>query len=164
MAAAAPSPDPQALLRSTAYLKLLILAGVIGVPVSAGAYGFLKLVADLQKAVFSNLPDALGFDATPAWWPLPVTACAGLLVALAIRMLPGTGGHSPADGFKSAGAFPPREVPGVFVAALATLGFGIVLGPEAPLILMGAGLGVLAVRLAAKDAPPQAAPVMAAAG
>ena len=50
------------------------------------------------------------------------------------------------------------------LAALATLAFGAVLGPEAPLILMGSGLGVLAVRLAARDAPPTATAVMAAAG
>ena len=38
------------------------------------------------------------------------------------------------------------------------------LGPEAPLILMGSGLGVLAVRLAARDAPTRPTTVIAAAG
>ncbi len=38
-------PDPLALLRSRGYLRLLILAGLIGVPISAVAYGFLKLAA-----------------------------------------------------------------------------------------------------------------------
>ena len=52
----------------------------------------------------------------------------------------------------------------MLLAALATLSFGVVLGPEAPLILIGSGLGVLAVRLAARDAPDQAATVIAAAG
>ena len=37
-------PDPRALLRSRAYVKLLVIAAVIGVPVSAAAYGFLYLV------------------------------------------------------------------------------------------------------------------------
>ena len=62
------------------------------------------------------------------------------------------------------GPWPAEQVPGVVLAALATLAFGAVLGPEAPLILMGSGLGVLAVRLAARDAPPTATAVMAAAG
>jgi H+/Cl- antiporter ClcA len=163
-ARAGAAPDPQELLRSSAYLKLLVLAAAVGVPVSAAAYGFLKLVAELQQAIFHDLPTTLGFDAAPTWWPLPVVAAGGLLVAIAIRALPGKGGHSPADGFKASGPFPPREVPGVFAAALATLAFGVVLGPEAPLILMGSGLGVLAVRLASKDAPPNAAAVVAAAG
>src|SRR3954449_3557419 len=161
---AAPGPDPLALLRSRSYLRLLLLAALVGVPVSAAAYGFLKLVAVVQKAVFESLPDALGFDAVPTLWPLPVLALGGLLTACAIRFLPGAGGHSPADGFKASGAWPAEAVPGVVLAALATLSFGAVLGPEAPLILMGSGLGVLAVRLAARDAPPTAAAVIAAAG
>jgi len=33
--------DPQVLLRSKSYLRLLILAAVLGAPVSAAAYGFL---------------------------------------------------------------------------------------------------------------------------
>jgi H+/Cl- antiporter ClcA len=161
---AAPPPDPLELLRSRSYVQLLVLAALIGVPVSAAAYGFLKLVAVVQEAVFETLPEGLGFDTAPTWWPLPVLALSGLLTACAISYLPGRGGHSPADGFQASGPWPAEAVPGVLLAALATLGFGAVLGPEAPLILMGSGLGVLAVRLAARDAPPTATAVMAAAG
>jgi H+/Cl- antiporter ClcA len=157
-------PDPLQLLRSRSYVQLLVLAALLGLPVAAAAYGFLKLVAWLQEELFTDLPEGLGFDAPPTWWPLPILALSGLLTALAIRHLPGTGGHSPADGFKMTGALPPTELPGVLLAALATLSFGAVLGPEAPLILIGSGLGVLAVRLAKKDAPDQAATVIAAAG
>lgn len=163
-AAPAAPPDPQELLRSRSYLKLLLLAAITGAPVSAAAYGFLELVDELQTAFFTSIPHDLGFDSPPAWWPLPLLATAGLLVALAIRHLPGTGGHSPADGFKAGGVTPPIELPGVLLASLATLTFGVVLGPEAPLILMGSGLGALAVRLAARDAPPRATTVIAAAG
>jgi H+/Cl- antiporter ClcA len=157
--------DPQALLRSKSYLRLLVLAAVLGVPVSAAAYGFLQLVAYLQGEVFTHLPDGLGFHGAPPWWPLPVLTVAGLLVAPAIRFLPGTGGHSPADGFKPGGGAPtPAQLPGVLLAALATLSLGVVLGPEAPLIALGGGLAVLAVRLARRDMPAQATAVVAAAG
>jgi H+/Cl- antiporter ClcA len=157
-------PDAQEVLRSRGYARLLILAALIGVPVSAAAYGFLWLAGSLQDVLYEDLPDGLGYDAAPAWWPVPVLAVGGALAALAIRELPGTGGHSPADGFKPGGPFPPVQVPGVLLAALATLSFGAVLGPEAPLILMGSGLGVLALRLAARDAPDRAPAVAAAAG
>ena len=157
--------DPQVLLRSKAYLRLLILAGVLGVPVSAAAYGFLELVGYLQGEVFTHLPNGLGFHGAPPWWPLPVLTVAGLLVAPVIRFLPGKGGHSPADGFKAgAGAPTPAQLPGVLLAALATLSLGVVLGPEAPLIALGGGLAVLAVRLARRDMPAQATAVVAAAG
>lgn len=156
--------DPLVLLRSRGYVRLLVLAALIGIPVSAASYGFLKLVAWLQEQLFTELPDALGFAAPPAWWPVPLLVVSGLLTALAIRRLPGMGGHPPSDGFKASGALPPIELAGVFLAALATLSFGAVLGPEAPLILIGSGLGALAVRLAAPQAPPRATAVIAAAG
>ncbi len=161
---ATPPPDPQALLRSNSYVKLLLLAALLGVPVSAVAYGFLELVDWLQESLFTDLPGTLGFDSVPVWWPLPLLALSGLLTGLAVRYLPGTGGHSPADGFKTGAPLPPIELPGVLLAALATLGFGAVLGPEAPLIAMGSGLGVLAVRLAARDSPPMVAVVMSTTG
>src|SRR6187455_2385766 len=81
-APAAPPPDPIALLRSRAYVKLLVLAALIGVPVSAIAYGFLYLVDELQKWLFESIPKDLGFDSAPMWWPLPVLFIAGVLCAL----------------------------------------------------------------------------------
>jgi H+/Cl- antiporter ClcA len=89
---------------------------------------------------------------------------AGVLVPLAIKYLPGTGGHSPADGFKAGGAPTPIELPGVILAALATLSLGVVLGPEAPLIALGGGLGICAIRLVKRDAPDRVTAMVAAAG
>jgi chloride channel protein, CIC family len=156
--------NPLALLRSRSYLRLLAIAAVLGVPVSAAAYGFLALVSYLQKEIFTHLPNGLGFHAQPVWWPLPVLAVGGVLAALAIRYLPGDGGPSPAGGFKLHGAPAAAQLPGVVLAALATLIFGAVLGPEMPLILLGGGLAMLAVRLSRRDVPDQAAKVVAAAG
>jgi H+/Cl- antiporter ClcA len=157
-------PDPVALLKSRSYLALLVFAAVLGVPVSAVAFGFLALVSHLNGWVFTSLPSALGFHGEPLWWPVPPLILAGILVAPAIRYLPGTGGHSPAEGFKAGGAPAPAELPGVVLAALATLCLGVVLGPEAPLIALGGGLGICAVRLAKRDAPARTGAVVAAAG
>jgi chloride channel protein, CIC family len=157
--------DPLALLRSRSYVALLALAAIIGAPISAAAYGFLKLVDVLQKWVFTDLPKELGWGSAPLWWPLLPLAVAGILAGLTIRYLPGKGGHSPADGFKAdAGPPSPSQLPGIVIAALATLCFGVVLGPEAPLIAIGGGLGALAVRLAKRDAPPRTGAVVGAAG
>ena len=158
------SPDPEELLRSRSYLALLVFGAIIGVPVATAAYFFLKGVDESQHYLYATLPGELGFDGEPIWWPLPLLALSGLLVALAIRYLPGTGGHSPADGFKRSGPVPPIELPGIVIAAFATLSLGAVLGPEAPLIAIGSGLGVLAVHLIKRDAPAQASMVIGAAG
>jgi H+/Cl- antiporter ClcA len=156
--------DPRALLRSRSYLQLLVIAAVLGVPVSAAAYGFLKLVDYLQQEIFTHLPHGLGFSSEPVWWPLPVLAVGGILAGLAIQYLPGTGGALPADGFKVHGPPTPAQLPGVILAALATLIFGAVLGPEAPLIAIGGGLVVLALKAARRPIPDQATAVLASAG
>ncbi len=87
-----------------------------------------------------------------------------MLVALTIRYLPGEAGHKPAEGFKAGGAVPPIELPGIALAAFFTLSLGVVLGPEAPLIAIGSGMGVLAVRLIKRDAPAMATMVIGGAG
>ncbi len=144
---------------------LLAVAAILGVPISAVAYGFLALVSYLQEEIFTHLPHGLGFAAEPVWWPLPVLAAGGVLAGLAIRYLPGKGGASPADGFAVHGAPGAAQLPGVFLAALATLAFGAVLGPEMPLIALGGGLSALTVRLARRrEVPAQAGAVLAATG
>jgi H+/Cl- antiporter ClcA len=157
--------DPGEILRSRGYLRLLLVTAILGVPVSAAAYGFLKLSSVLQKWTYTQLPGQLGFDRPPWWWSVPLLVTAGLLVALTIGHLPGRGGRSPADGFK-AGEAPPTgaELPGVALAALVTLGFGAVLGPEAPLIALGGGLAGWAMSRANRSAPEQAVRMVAAAG
>ena len=156
--------DPRALLRSREYLRLLVVAAILGVPVSAAAYGFLALVNYLQQEIFTHLPHGLGFSGEPWWWPLPVLALGGLLTGLTIRYLPGTAGARPAEGFKTHHAPTPADLPGVIFAALATLIFGAVLGPEAPLIAIGGGLVVVALRAARRDVPDQGVAVLASAG
>jgi chloride channel protein, CIC family len=163
---AEPEPaDPGALIRSRPYRALLVLAALIGIVVSLAGWAFLELVHAVQVGVYEDLPGDLGFDTVPWWWPLPWLAVAGVLTALAITRLPGHGGHVPVEGLKTGGGpAQPVELPGVLLAALATLGLGLVLGPEAPLIAMGMGLGVLAVRRIRPDAPDQVVAVLAAAG
>ncbi|WP_256102341.1 chloride channel protein [Streptomyces sp. Ncost-T10-10d] len=157
-------PDPFTLIRTRAYTMLLVVAALLGVPVSAAAFGFLALVHELQSLTYDDLPRVLGFTGTPSWWPVPLLAAAGLLVGLTVRHLPGRGGHRPADGLMHTGAPSAVELPGIAVAALASLGAGAVLGPEAPLIALGGGLAVYAVRLVKPGISPKASAVVAAAG
>jgi hypothetical protein len=108
--------DPRAALRTPGYVRLLVLAAIMGAPIAAAAYGFLPLVAELQDWLYSDLPSGLGFDGVPRWSPLPLLALAGLLVALTIRFLPGEGGESPAEEFRAGGQPPrPSELPGMLV-------------------------------------------------
>jgi len=131
-------PEP----RRGAMLVLLGLAAVVGVFVSLAAWGFLELINRIQILIFTDLPKDLGYQhGAPLWFYVVVLGLAGLPVAFAIVRLLGRGGHVPAEGPKVGGAPTlPIDLPGVVLAALATIGLGLVLGPESPLIALGAGL------------------------
>jgi len=159
------SSDPKELIRSRQYRVLLVLAALVGLLVSVASWLFLEAVHELEVVVYEDLPGHLGYTEAPLWWPLPWLALAGLLTAFAITRLPGHGGHVPAEGLKVGGTpFGPIDLPGVLLAGLATLGLGLVLGPEAPLIALGTALGILTVKLMRRDASPQVLTLMAAAG
>ena len=151
-------------LHSRRYRELLLLAAAVGVPVSAAAFAYLQLVHHMQHWVYHDLPSALGLDPVPIWWPVPPLVLAGLVVGLCVRYLPGRGGDSPADGFHAGPPPRPVEIPGIALAALASLGLGAVVGPEAPLIALGAGLAAWAPRLARRGDDEQAVAVLGAAG
>lgn len=116
--------DPEA----RAYLRTLVLAGLLGVPVAFAAVLFQTAIHDLIHFVWESLPSDFGWS-EPAWWYVVlVPGLAGILVAAALR-LPGHGGHSPLEGL---GAEPirPIDLASILPAALVTLGLGLVLGPR----------------------------------
>jgi H+/Cl- antiporter ClcA len=152
-----------ATLRSRQFLVLLVVVSVIGVIVSLAAWCFLELIHQMQQELYTHLPHAVGYDnGPPVWWPLPILAVAGLVVALAITKLPGDGGHLPARGLAAGGQPNPINVPGVVLAGLATVGSGLVLGPEAPLIALGSGVAVMMV--SRRKMPLPALQIVAASG
>ena len=159
------SEQADELVRSKRFLVLLVIVAIVGVVVSLAAWGFLESTVQVQRELYTHLPHALGYqNGPPKWWPLPVLAVGGLFVALAIMLLPGNGGHIPAEGLAMGGSPTPQILPGVIIAGLATIGFGLVLGPEAPLIALGTGLAALLILLARRDTPPQTLTLVAAAG
>lgn len=161
------SPEQvEATIRSRRFVVLLLVAAIAGVVVSLAAWCFLELINQIQRGVYVHLPSGLGYHhGPPLWWSLPVLGLSGLIVALVIERLPGEGGHVAAYGLStSGGPTLPLALPGVILAGLSAIGLGVVLGPEAPLIALGSGLGVLTIRLARRDAPPQVVTVLAAAG
>jgi H+/Cl- antiporter ClcA len=159
------SEQADALIRSRRFLVLLVLVAIVGVVVSVAAWGFLQATVQVQRELYTHLPHAVGYqNGPPKWWSLPVLAVGGLLVGLAILLFPGNGGHIPAEGLAAGGSPDPQILPGVIIAGLATIGFGLVLGPEAPLIALGTGLAALLILLARRDTPPQTVTLVAAAG
>ncbi|MGV1036263.1 MAG: chloride channel protein [Candidatus Nanopelagicales bacterium] len=148
---------------SKSFGVLLVVAAIVGLVVSVASWAFLEFTTQLQRWVFVDAPSALGFSSPPTWWPVPILFLAGLIVAFAIARLPGKGGHVPALGLAS-GTPQVKDLPGVLLAAVATIGLGLVLGPEAPLLALGGGLALLTLRLSRREVPPQVPVLMAAVG
>jgi len=122
-APAAPSPRE--------YVRILVIAALLGVPVAVAAATFMGLSHGLTTLVWTTIPDGAGWTAPPWWYVLAVPTTAGLVVAAAVRM-PGRGGEPAVAGI---GLDPlwPVQLPSALLAALASLGWELVLGPEAPL-------------------------------
>ena len=134
-------------LTPSAYLRLVLLGAAIGIPAALVASAFLAFVHELEHWLWHDLPAALG-ESSPPWYlviGLPVVgAC---VVVVARRFLPGDGGNEPLEGL---GGKPPllSYAPGVALAAIGTLAFGPVLGPEGPLIALGSIVGITVTRFA----------------
>ena len=159
------SEQADATVRSRRFVALLVVVAIIGVIVSLAAWCFLEGIFQIQRELYTHLPNALGYQhGPPKWWPLPVLAIGALIVGLAITRLPGNGGHIPAEGLSAGGPTDPKVLPGVVLAGVATIGFGLVLGPEAPLIALGGGLATLLIGLSRRETPPEAVLLVAAAG
>jgi len=134
--------------------RILIAAALLGVPAAAAAVAFTSLVHGLIELLWHTLPEEAGWGAPPWWYVLLVPTVGGALVAATLR-LPGHGGHSARDGLGLEPA-PPLHLVSILSAALATLGFGMVLGPEAPLMALGLTLGVVAARISRAGTAPLA--------
>ncbi len=156
-------PDPREIMRQRSFVVLLVIAAIVGVIASLAAWLFLELVNLVQDGAYDDLPGVFGFDGSPWWWPLPLLAIAGLLVAAAITRLPGRGGHIPAEGLHPEPTMP-RDLPGVLLAAVAGIGLGAVLGPEAPLMALGGGLGYLVAHAVSRGSPDEVKQLVATCG
>jgi hypothetical protein len=90
---------------------------------SVAGWGFLELLHLVQQWVYVDLPSGLGFGTVPWWWPLPVLAVAGVIVAFAVARPPGNGGHNPSEGLKTGPPTTPVELPGCSWPRFASIGW-----------------------------------------
>ena len=85
--------------------------------------------------MWNDLPSHLGYS-SPPWYLVVGLPVAGAAIVVAARVLLPGDGHPPIEGI-NASPTPFSHGPGVALAAIGTLGFGAVLGPEGPLIALG---------------------------
>ena len=120
--------------------QLIGLAVVLGIVGAVAASLFLEGISAATDLIWTTLPEELGFGEPPDWWVFAALIVAALFVFAAWR-LPGHTGKGPLSGLHF--DLDQRTAPSFLLAAIGTLVFGAVLGPEAPLIALGTGLGAL---------------------
>ena len=156
--------SPESIMRGRSFVAVLALAAIVGVIASLAAWCFLELLFYVKQWVYTDIPKDVGYDhGAPLWWYVPVLVFAGLVTAFAIARLPGHGGHVPAEGLNPSPT-QPNILPGVLLAGVASIALGPVVGPEAPLIALGGGLGALTIQSLRRDAPPELATLLASSG
>jgi H+/Cl- antiporter ClcA len=128
--------EPAATPSAAAALRLVGLGALVGVPAALVAAGFVALVHELEVWLWHDLPERLDASSPPWYLVLGIPLVGAVVVVTARMLLPGDGGHEPLDGI-GGGATPVVNAPGIALAALGSLAFGAVLGPEAPLIALG---------------------------
>ncbi len=134
------APTPKTTPRE--YLHAVLLGAVVGIPAALVAALFLAAFHYLHHWLWIDLPDALG-ESSPPWYLVIGLPVVGAAVVLFARLwLPGDGGHDPLEGI-SVAPTPFAHAPGIALAGLATLSFGAVLGPEAPVVALGGAVALL---------------------
>lgn len=114
--------------------RLLLFAVLIGIAGAALATAFSITVHAAEHVLWDLLPQRLGQEQAPGWLVV-VLLLTGAVLTWAAARLPGGGGHAPLDGLRF--DLGPRQIASVLLAALASLAFGAVVGPEAPLMAIG---------------------------
>jgi H+/Cl- antiporter ClcA len=113
-----------------------LLAAVIGVVLGTV---MLEIVNAGIELMWVHLP--AHWSSTPAWYVIAMLLVAAVLVFL-IRTHIGDEGHSPIGGI-TVSPLTPQAYVGVILAILASLFFGIVLGPEVALVSTGSMVGTV---------------------
>lgn len=104
---------------------------------------FLFAEDHLITAVWKDLPKALGMT-EPAWWLVVVLPLIGASLVMIAWRLPGKTALGPLEGLHF--DVTPAIFGSVILAAFGTLIFGLVLGPEAPLLACGTAAGAFVLR------------------
>lgn len=124
-------------------LKAIVLTIPFAILGAIVATVFLFLEDHLLTAVWTDLPKALGMS-EPAWWLVMLLPLIGAGIVMIAWRLPGKTDAGPLEGLHF--DVRPDTFFSVILAAFGTLIFGLVLGPEAPLLACGTAAGAFVLR------------------
>jgi H+/Cl- antiporter ClcA len=129
--------------REKQWYTLLLGAVPIGVIVGLAALAFVTCMRFGTFVLWTMLARSLGITHATEnpWFILSVTSIGGLLVGLCTALFRAGGEVHLLQELQQEGRIAYRKVPGTLLTALVSLVFGASVGPEGPLLDLGAGIG-----------------------
>lgn len=128
---------------SLVHARLLLVSTGVGVVVALGFVGFEWLLEHAHHYLWVTVAG----DDPAALVTIGLATAGGLALGLALRFMPGHGGHHPAEGHGlliGGGAVTPAIICGSLVVGFVGLAGGASLGPEGAMLPAAAGVSLLA--------------------
>ncbi|MDH6133042.1 H+/Cl- antiporter ClcA [Kitasatospora sp. MAA4] len=145
-------------------IPLIVPAILVGVVAALVLLGLSKLAGQLERLVWQSAPAHFGFAQYDPWWVITVLTATGLLIGLAVWLLPGHAGPDPATTGLVDPPQPPYVLPGLAVVTVLALAGGVSLGPENPITMINIALACWIGRLVVPRSPNALWVGLAAAG
>jgi H+/Cl- antiporter ClcA len=123
-------------------LPLVIPGIVVGAGSAVLLIALTAVSSGLEHVVWDWLPASVGVGPDSPAWIVGVLTLAGLAVGLVVTFAPGHAGPDPATTELAGAPLPLSVLPGLAVAVILTLGSGVSLGPENPILGINIGLAV----------------------
>ncbi|GMA34686.1 hypothetical protein GCM10025876_08900 [Demequina litorisediminis] len=123
-------------------LKITVPAIAVGAMCAVVLWAIDVAAEGVTHVMWDWIPEVAGFDAEAWWWPIIVLGLAGTAVGTIVRHAPGHAGYDSATTELVAPPLPLKALPGIAAALIVSLGAGVSLGPESPIISIAVGLSV----------------------
>lgn len=134
--------DERTHAKARTLLRLTVPAIVVGAMCAVVLWAIDEAAEGVTHVMWHWLPEVGGFDAESWWWPIIVLGLAGAAVGTIVRYSPGHGGYDSATTELVAPPLPLKVLPGIAAALIVSLGAGVSLGPESPIISIAVGLSM----------------------
>ncbi|MCA9332939.1 chloride channel protein [Candidatus Saccharibacteria bacterium] len=127
------------------YASLISYSLALGLFAGLVTTGFVFIIEEVQRLLWTNLPNYLGLSIKGSFLPILVCGIGGVVLGLLLKKL---GSYPPTieqalANFKTTKKFDYKHIGEAFIISVVSLGFGASLGPEAALTTIVCGFATL---------------------
>jgi chloride channel protein, CIC family len=140
--------------RAAALARLALPAAVVGVGCALALITLTVLADRVEDLLWDVVPGWFGLDGTEWGWILLMLTAVGIATGVLVTVLPGHAGPDPATQSLVSPPLPAAMLPSLAIVVILSLGGGVSLGPENPIIAINVALAVWLGHRALSNVPP----------